>query len=147
MVKNTERLPLPPERTNSKPWVKREKPVEPVPDVQVPDGKDVDLGFDLEEGLVAGDEKNDFEKVFEKMLDPKNIRHVTDLNSDEITAFSVLGSLGKRYKLQVLNEFLLENAEWRVSKGRKGRLEVVKINQRIAMPESPRERRFFDFRR
>lgn len=83
----------------------------------------VDLGDLLE----SEEQKTEFDKVMKLMLDKHNIRHNTELNRNEITAFSALGSLAKKYHLSALKDWLEENLELRVSKGRKGRGEWVKI--------------------
>jgi len=88
---------------------------------------------------VAEDEKTELDKVLELLLDRKNIEHNTDLTTREITAFSVLSTIAKRHNLQVLTDFLAENLVLRVSKGRAGRKEWVKIVARHleAPPEPP----------
>lgn len=82
----------------------------------------------LNEILLQTDEEKDaLDKMLEMFLDPQNISHNTELNQNEVTAFSVLSSMAKRHNLPVLRDFLLENLTLRVSKGRKGRGEWVKI--------------------
>lgn len=77
--------------------------------------------------MAAGDEKTELDKVLELLLDPKNIGHNTELSKNEILAFSILGTLARRHNLPVLKEFLAENLVLRVSKGRAGRKEWIKI--------------------
>lgn len=79
---------------------------------------------------VMDDEKTELDKIIELMLDPKNIGHLTELTRNEILAFSVLSTINKRYDGLVLGQFLKENLIYRVSKGRKGRLETVKLTSR-----------------
>lgn len=79
---------------------------------------------------VMEDEKTELDKVLELLLDPRNIHHNTELTQNEITAFSVLASLAKKYNLEALTDFILENLKLRVSKGRQGRKEWVKITSR-----------------
>lgn len=84
--------------------------------------------IDIEEALsLVEDEKSELDKVLELLLDQNNIQHNTELNKREITAFSVLATIAKKYDLSVLNGFLKENLVLRVSKGRAGRKEWVKI--------------------
>lgn len=73
------------------------------------------------------EEKTELDKVLELLLDPKNIQHNTDLTRNEIVAFSVLATLAQRHNLPVLQEFLQHNLTLRVSRGRAGRKEWVKI--------------------
>lgn len=89
----------------------------------------------LSEALVMAEEdKSELDKVLALLLDPKNIAHNTELTRNEITAFSVLGTIAKRYSLEVLRGFLDENLVLRVSKGRAGRKETVKIvSRQLAM--------------
>lgn len=89
---------------------------------------------------VMDEEKTELDKVLELLLDPKNIQHNTELTKNEITAFSVLTSICKKYKLPVLDDFLKENLVLRVSKGRAGRKEWVKITSRqLAMTDQNAE--------
>lgn len=73
------------------------------------------------------DEKSELDKLMELMLDPRNILHNTELTQREIRAFSALSTMGKQYGLLALNNWLLENLTMRVSKGRAGRKEWVRI--------------------
>lgn len=77
--------------------------------------------------VMAEEEQTELDKILELLLDPKNIAHNTELTKNEITAFSVLGTMAKRHNLPVLRDFLAENLVLRVSKGRMGRKEWVKI--------------------
>lgn len=77
--------------------------------------------------MAAGEEKTELDKVLELLLDPKNIGHNTELSKNEILAFSLLSTLARRHDLPVLKEFLAENLVLRVSKGRAGRKEWIKI--------------------
>jgi hypothetical protein len=54
-------------------------------------------GSGVLDALDVGQEKTDLDKIFEMMLDPKNIDHFTELNAQEITAFSTLGSMAEKY--------------------------------------------------
>lgn len=84
----------------------------------------------LQDALVmaAGEtEKTELDKVLELLLKPENIGHNTELSKNEILAFSVLSTLARRHNLPVLKEFLAENLILRVSKGRAGRKEWIKI--------------------
>ena len=87
--------------------------------------------------LLAGDEeKSELDKIIEMILDPTNIAHNTELSRNEITAFSVLSTLASKHHLPVLTEFLKHNLILRVSKGRKGRGELIKIlNRQLANQE------------
>src|SRR5688572_6185149 len=82
----------------------------------------------LTQALIDSDtEKSELDKVFKQLLDPSNIAHNTELDQEEITAFSVLAVIAETYDLTVLKQFLLENLQLRVSKGRRGRNEIVRI--------------------
>lgn len=80
--------------------------------------------------LDADSEKSELDKIFKQLLDPNNIAHNTELDQEEITAFSVLAGLAEQYDLTTLKRFLLDNLQLRVSKGRKGRNEIVRITAR-----------------
>lgn len=80
--------------------------------------------------MMMQDEETELDKVLKLLLDDKNIHHNTELSGKDITAFSVLASITKLRKLPVLENFLYENLKLRVSKGRKGRAEWVKITSR-----------------
>lgn len=93
--------------------------------------------LNLQDALAVMDEdETELDKVLKLLLDPANIQHNTELSRNEITAFSILRALGKKYKLEVLDDFLKENLVLRVSKGRAGRKEWVKITSRqLAMAD------------
>lgn len=80
--------------------------------------------------VVQIEEKTELDKVIELMLNPANIGHLTELNSREILAFSTLSTLGKKYRYLDILPFVAENLVFRVSKGRKGRLETIKLTSR-----------------
>lgn len=80
--------------------------------------------------LDVDSEKSELDKVFKQLLDPNNIAHNTELDQEEITAFSVLAGIAEQYDLTTLKRFLLDNLQLRVSKGRKGRNEIVRITAR-----------------
>lgn len=86
---------------------------------------------------VMEEEKTEMDKVLALLLDPKNIQHNTELNRNEILAFSVLSTICKSHpELTALKTFLAENLVNRVSKGRAGRKEWVKITSRqLAMAQ------------
>ena len=89
--------------------------------------------LNLSEALaVMEEDKTELDKIFELMLSEKNIAHNTDLNQNEILAFSMLSMLARKHDLDALKMFLLENLQLRVSKGRKGRKEWVNIVSRYA---------------
>lgn len=90
----------------------------------------------LSEMLLEGDEeRSELDKIFEQLFDPENIAHNTELTRQEITAFSVLGTLADKYDLAVLKQFLVQNLVLRVSKGRAGRKEWVKIITKMTSDE------------
>jgi hypothetical protein len=91
----------------------------------------------LAEALLMQDkELSELDKIIEMILDPNNIAHNTELTRNEITAFSVLATLASKHNLPVLREFLKQNLILRVSKGRKGRQELIRIlNREMAMQE------------
>lgn len=92
---------------------------------------------------VMDEEKTELDKVLELLLDPKNIAHNTELTRNEITAFSVLGAIAKAHpELTALRDFLKENLVLRVSKGRAGRKEWVKITSRqLAMVDQNQDQK------
>jgi hypothetical protein len=95
--------------------------------------------LNLQDALaVMEEEKTELDKVLELLLDPKNIQHNTELNRNEILAFSVLSTICKAHpELSALKTFLAENLVNRVSKGRAGRKEWVKITSRqLAVAEA-----------
>lgn len=108
----------------------------------------------LMNGMELGEEKTELDKIFLQMLDPKNLHHFTELNNGEITAFSTLGRLSnmlvKKYGIKTLEEWLIDNMKLRVSKARKGRLELVKITSRtgagIENPNGPQRNAWGFFR-
>lgn len=86
----------------------------------------------LQDALAMVEEdKTEMDKVLELLLDPQNIAHNTELNRPELLAFSALGTLADSYpQLTALKQFLMKNLMLRVSLGRKGRKEWVKITSR-----------------
>jgi hypothetical protein len=101
------------------------------------------------------DEQTEMEKVIKVLLDPKNIGHLTELNRNEIIAFSTLSTIAiKRVQLDTLRVWLAENLVFRVSKGRGGRKEMIKVTSRQlqfaderAMQDQGRGRSWFGRRR
>lgn len=95
----------------------------------------------LQEALISEEkEETEMDKVLKLLLDPANIAHNTELSRNEITAFSVLSTMRQKHKLPVLNAFLKDNLEYRVSKNRAGRKEWVKITSRqLAMSDQQDE--------
>ena len=82
----------------------------------------------LEAVVLEGDgEQTDLEKIFEQLLDERNLSHLTNLTSNEVTAFSLLGPIAKKYELEFLQEIITENLAKRISLGRGGRKDFVKI--------------------
>lgn len=80
---------------------------------------------------VMDDEKNDLDKVIETLLKPENIAHLTELNQNQVLAFTTMATIVESYpKLTVLKTFVARNLAYRVSKGRKGRGEFVKVLSR-----------------
>lgn len=80
---------------------------------------------------VMDDEKSEMDKVLEIFLNPSHIGHLTELNRNEILSFSALGTIAaKRPQLDTLATFLRNNLIYRVSKGRGGRKEMVKLTSR-----------------
>lgn len=99
-------------------------------------------------------EETELDKIIKMILDPANIAHNTELSRNEITAFSVLSTLARKHNLPVLEEFLKNNLILRVSKGRKGRAELIRIlNRQLTAQEQITpgmggpERRRWGFRR
>lgn len=80
---------------------------------------------------VMDEEKSEMDKVLEIFLNNANIGHLTELNRNEILSFSALGTIAqKRPQLDTLKVFLAHNLIYRVSKGRAGRKELVKLTSR-----------------
>lgn len=88
------------------------------------------------------EESSDLSKVLEHMLKPQNLPHMTELSNAEINAFATLGSLAAKHKIKIIEEWLLKSLSYRVSKGRKGRLETVKITSRAPIMEEQKQPRF-----
>ncbi len=97
--------------------------------------------------LDVSDEKSELDKIFEQMMDPANIHHNTEVSQEEINGFSTLHAMSKNfrdkgYPLVALESWLLEQLKLRVSKGRQGRKEWVKITTK--MQDGPQKTGFFD---
>jgi hypothetical protein len=98
------------------------------------------------DGIGVGEERTDLDKIFEMMLDPENIYHFTELNAQEITAFSTLGSMAEKYMPKgVVHGWLLTNLQMRVSKQRKGKAETVKITSRLPEQQQQQSSGFGNF--
>lgn len=86
--------------------------------------------------LEVQEEETELDKIFKIVLSPDYIRHNTELTSNEITAFSVLGSIvNQRPELVALRDFITENLTLRVSRKRQGKKELVKMAQRALNQE------------
>lgn len=79
---------------------------------------------------MVDEDKDDFERIMELLLDPANINHNTELGDREINGYAILGSMGRKYNLPGLQEYLLERKTLKVSRARKGRGEWVEILKR-----------------
>lgn len=111
---------------------------------------EIDLpNTDLASMLEEGEEKSELDKIFEKMLDPSNIHHNTEVTQDEINGFSTLYAMSRDFKdmgyqIDILEKWLLEQMKLRVSKGRAGRKEWVKITTKM-QDETNRKGGFLDY--
>jgi hypothetical protein len=106
--------------------------------------KELPTNLNLQDALaVVDEEKTEMDKVLDILLDPNHIGHLTELNRNEILAFSALGTISsKRPSLDTLKTFLAHNLVYRVSKGRGGRKELVKVVSRqlqFAEQQMPQE--------
>jgi hypothetical protein len=90
------------------------------------------------------DEKTELDKIFEQMLDPRNIAHNTDLTKAEAAKFARLKVFAMKYDWTTLKVMIIENLSHRVSAGRGGRKDWVKIAGRgqdlVMGDEQPRGR-------
>ncbi len=86
-----------------------------------------------------GEELTELDKIFDHMTKLENLHHYTELNSSEITAFSTLGVLAKKYDIQLYKDWIIENLKLRVSKKREGRRELVKVTARNAYQDQPQQ--------
>lgn len=110
--------------------------------------EDTYANFDLDSMLSADDEKSELDKIFELMLKPENLHHVTDLTNDEINAYNILGVIANRYGLKILKEWILTGLTLRVSRNREGRKEIIKLSSRNPQNMMDENRkRMFEFRR
>lgn len=93
----------------------------------------------LMDAILEGDEeRSELDKIFEQFLDPANIAHNTDFAAREIAAFSAAAVMADKYNLDSAKRFLIESKINRVSKGRAGRKEWVKIITRQQEREEQR---------
>jgi len=99
----------------------------------------------LRDALMAvEDEKSELDKIVELITNPKHIAHFTELSRNEIMAFSVLYTMAGRHKLPVLEEWLERNLILRVSRGRQGKKELLKmVSRTLAAEQAPDERTGF----
>lgn len=81
-------------------------------------------------GVMFGEDRSELDKIFEHMTNPANLHHYTELNVGEITAFSTLSVLAKKYNVDIYKSWIIENLKLRVSKKREGRKELVKVTAR-----------------
>ncbi len=84
----------------------------------------------LNDAFEVDDEKSDMEKVLEHLMDPNKIMHNTQLTRDEIIGLNGLAVIGKRNNLDIITQWLSGFMQMKVSEGRQGRKEVVKITSR-----------------
>lgn len=112
--------------------------------------KEIDVpDTDLSALLDESQEKSELDKIFEKMLAPENIHHNTEVTQDEINGFSTLYAMSRDfkargYRIEVLEKWLLEQMKLRVSKGRAGRKEWVKITTKM-QDETNKKGGFLDY--
>lgn len=105
-------------------------PPKPIPELNLSDAL-----------AVMDDEKSELDKIVELITDPANIQHFTELSRAEIMAFSVLSTMEQRHPLPVLTQFLKENLVLRVSRGRQGKKELMKMVARTMAMEQAEESR------
>lgn len=84
----------------------------------------------LDKALISEGQDSEMDKFIKHMLDPANLNHNTDLDEDEINAFSILGPLAIKHDIIILKRYMVEKKSLRVSKNRKGRGEFIKIGTR-----------------
>ena len=83
-----------------------------------------------------------FKSITKEIYSKRNIELKTELNDNQIMAFSMAKAFSKRYKVPLLKEFIVNLSEYSISKNRKGRnefKEIAKANLQMASAEE-RER-------
>lgn len=89
--------------------------------------------------LDTGEPESELDKIIKMILDAANIGHLTELNQNEINAFSKAYSMCTRHPktLKSGKALIAQNLIFRVSKSRKGRGEFIKIlNRSISAQEA-----------
>lgn len=81
--------------------------------------------------LMDDGEKTELDKIFEQFLDPNNIGFNTELTGREIAAYRQGLTIANRFDFPMLRQGIREELILRVSKGRKGRTEWVRILSRM----------------
>jgi hypothetical protein len=104
---------------------------------------------DLNAMLAEDTEKSELDKLMARMMDPANIHHNTDVSQEEINGFSTLYAMhrdfkSRGYKIDILEKWLLEQLKLRVSRGRAGRKEWVKITTKM-QEDTARKGGFLDY--
>lgn len=107
----------------------------------------MDDDFTIDDAFSEAQERSELDKIFERMLDPANIHHNTDLSLEEINAFSTLATMAEKYDIKILKQWLLENLKLRVSRNRKGRTEAIKLTGNYSNKSDDEPNRFSWFRR
>lgn len=101
---------------------------------------------DFDSILESGEEKSDTIKVIEQLASEDDIEVNTEFTSEEIGAFQTLSTLADDYEgLEALDRWLKKGMRMRVSRGRRGRNETVRISARNPqMDNGPNKQNFFD---
>ena len=86
----------------------------------------------IEEDMFTTGSKTDFSKSLEVMYNNENPEKKTDLNPKQIAKLNQIREMGEFYDIPLLNNLYDRFISLRVSKGRKGREEGVKMTQQIA---------------
>jgi len=82
---------------------------------------------EIEHDLEIVQSSSDLKQVLDHLYKDGNILELTDLTQTEINKFAILFTYSTNYGFTELRQLILNNLQMRVSKGRKGRDESVKI--------------------
>lgn len=116
-----------------------------------------DLDNNHSNGLIDSlplEDRTELDKIFEHMTKLENLQYYTELNKQEVIGYASLRSLSdlaKKYKIDysIIDSWVQHSLINRVSLGRKGRAELVKVaaRQQTEFPMQNQQNRFNWFRR
>jgi hypothetical protein len=97
-------------------------------EVKVPTEQEVNVGYDYNEDASLSPEEAQA-KIAMLLARSDNLKTLSETTEDEVKLISALSTLGKTYKIPLLNSYIDNYLELKVSLHRQGRKEIADISR------------------